>query len=288
MNKVCAIFVIYHPQDDFYQHIRTIAAQVDEVVLVDNTPGHTEQLDQWMQDDFNLKIFSDGENKGIAKALNIGIAYAIENNYVFAITFDQDTEFSKNIVSELFKIYDSILPKETIGILAANYVDKRTGGVAFSGVAYDYSEQKCVITSGSLMNLKNCREVGNFDERYFIDMVDYEYCYRLRKNGFKVYITQEPYMEQNIGHLEQRHFIRDFVLSNHAPQRRYYIFRNSLKLVRDYFSFDFYGCMTILCHYLPVTFIKTCFFEKHKFENLKWILLGIFDFVTGNYTRKVL
>ena len=56
--------------------------------------------------------------------MNIGIDYAIENNYAFAITFDQDTESSKNIISELFNIYDSIRPKETIGILAANYADK--------------------------------------------------------------------------------------------------------------------------------------------------------------------
>lgn len=41
------------------------------------------------------------------------------------------------------------------------------------------------ITSGSLINTKSFSLVGWFKDEYFIDMVDIEYCFRLKKMDIK-------------------------------------------------------------------------------------------------------
>ena len=39
------------------------------------------------------------------------------------------------------------------------------------------------MTSGNLLNLKIAEKIGDFEEKLFIDEVDHDYCYRIRRKA---------------------------------------------------------------------------------------------------------
>ena len=43
-----------------------------------------------------------------------------------------------------------------------------------------------VMTSGNLLNIAAHKKVGGFDEKYFIDCVDWEYCLKLNTMNYQV------------------------------------------------------------------------------------------------------
>ena len=49
-----------------------------------------------------------------------------------------------------------------------------------------FSERESVITAGSLISIMAYKAIGGYNEALFIDEVDHEYCYRLRREGFQV------------------------------------------------------------------------------------------------------
>jgi rhamnosyltransferase len=64
---------------------------------------------------------------------------------------------------------------------------------------HGYSEVRTCITSGALTNLDLWKKLDGFDEQMFIDSVDFEYCYRVRKAGYKVIQTDQVQLSHSIG-----------------------------------------------------------------------------------------
>lgn len=81
-NRTCAIVITYHPQASLFEHFATLRSQAQGLVVVDNgsTPDELEKLkSETSTIDFHL--IENGENRGVAAALNTGIRWAIENRY---------------------------------------------------------------------------------------------------------------------------------------------------------------------------------------------------------------
>ena len=136
-----------------------------------------------------------------------------------------------------------------------------------------------VITSGCLMSIEAFENVGGFCDKLFIDMVDCEYCFRLRQHGYKVLIYTKPLMNHSLGNLQVIEiFGKKIKLFNHSPFRRYFIFRNTIYMLKKYFLFDMQWCIRVIAlNYLPKLFIKACLLEKRRKENFVWIIKGIRD-----------
>ena len=49
-----------------------------------------------------------------------------------------------------------------------------------------FQEITVALQSGSLFSRSALKDVGLFDETFFIDYVDFEFCLRLRKHGFRL------------------------------------------------------------------------------------------------------
>ena len=89
------------------------------------------------------------------------------------------------------------------------------------------------ITSGSLLNIKAWNKIGGFDENLFIDGVDFDICYRLKKNGYKILCIQSVVLLHELGHIEYHRFLFWRVLvKNHSAFRKYYIARNIIYIAK--------------------------------------------------------
>ena len=92
--KLLGIVILYYPDDAVVKNIATYLAQLDELMLWDNTPATDRRdLDLDSLGDGRGKIILDGcgENLGIGSALNKAVAYARANGFTHLLTLDQDS-----------------------------------------------------------------------------------------------------------------------------------------------------------------------------------------------------
>ena len=129
------------------------------------------------------------------------------------------------------------------------------------------------------MNIKAWSEIGGFDERMFIDGVDFDICYRLRQRGYKIYCIHSVVLLHEIGHIEYHRFLFWKVLvMNHSAFRKYYIARNVIYTAKKRRS-------TLLVVKGLLQEIKmigiVIFYEEDKLNKIRCICRGIYDGFKG-------
>nr|WP_241635356.1 hypothetical protein [Fusobacterium gastrosuis] len=127
------------------------------------------------------------------------------------------------------------------------------------------------MTSGNFLNLEISKDIGDFEEKFFIDEVDHEYCYKIYKKGYKVLIINNIMLEHNLGN-SKKHGL--YWATHHNYIRRYYIVRNRCYMIKKYKP---KGYIT----YLLKTTLKIILSENDKKRKLKMTYLGVRDFFHG-------
>ena len=178
---------------------------------------------------YNLFLQINETNLGVAKGLNqiLDKSYEINSNYL--LTLDQDSSISKQSILEMMKYINN----DNIAIVCPLIVEKNK---------YYKIKQKSeimelnrCITSGSLMNLKICKKIGYFDEKMFIDYVDFDYCKRIILNNKKIVRIKKATIKHEIGKRTKRRFIFFTVYpTNHNKTRVYYYVRNIKYYLRKF------------------------------------------------------
>lgn len=252
-GQVCAVIVTYFPDADLLRELlSTITTQVNDVVIVDNTPR---------ADAIDLTILIAGsglpmcrtillgENQGIAAAQNTGIAWAQAHNSEYVLLLDQDSFPEPSMVRQLTEAANDLLTQGIpLAAIGPRYVDPRSGrsSYALRVGALSTRRVRCkenlpdeiiccdtLISSGSLIRLKVLEKIGGFDTSLFIDHVDNEWFLRARHHGYSVYHACGITLTHKLGAEIIRYwFGRWRVFPAHSPIRHYYKLRNTLLLAR--------------------------------------------------------
>ena len=137
------------------------------------------------------------------------------------------------------------------------------------------------ITSGTLITFDRYQQIGPFDESYFIDFIDNEYCLRAYKLGLKVAVNCRALINHSIGKREKKHIFKiEMKPNNHNAKRRYFIARNGIRTAVLYFSqFKLYLLLVVLR--LLHEIISIALYENNKFFKLRAVVVGIFDGCLG-------
>lgn len=223
-HGIIASIVLYNPEiDRLKENIMSISKQVEKILLVDNGSKNVCDIMSLDVVKENCILIRNKENLGLAKALNQAMQYAEDNQYDWVLTLDQDSVCTKNLIEGLHKH----LLKERIGIIAPKFIDRNFKRLSDIEKGWKYVH-RC-ITSASLTNVVVWRAIGGFNEKLFIDYVDFDYCARIIRNGYAIIVDSDVEMLHEIGNSRQI-FLgnRSYVLYNHSPMRVYYIVRNTL------------------------------------------------------------
>ncbi len=277
-RRVCAIVVAYYPDPAFGSRLETILSQVDALLVVDNTPtGVREQrLAGLMRgNEAKLKIFTNPQNLGIAVALNQGLDHALSIGSNWILTLDQDTQCFPDMLDTLINTYEACELKPSV--IGSNYVDPQLGKLAVSDTGGSLCmDSKTVITSGTLIDAKSAHAAGGFREDFFIDQVDHEFCLRMRAFGHRVVISAKPAMTHSVGSLGGVSLPFFGSLPNHPPLRKYYIARNSIVTITEYWRQEPGWCLRRLTRLaLGLLFMATL--EKQRFAKVRAFTFGIVD-----------
>ncbi len=275
-----AVVVVYNPTEEHVRNIRRIHAQLKNTVVVDNSPKKRLKLP-------DITVIYPEENLGVAGGANIGLKICREKKYRGVFIFDQDTLIPENYILSMINFKNSLRDSKVL-IFAPAFMDRNTGsyGSFFSLSKISVKKLKTdkdvifpsfVITSGMLIDCKAIDIVGFFDEYYFLDQVDTEYCLRVLKHGYRIAVNRNIVIEHSIGDREKKRFLFLNIKPNkHNSFRKYLIFRNGIITIKRYFKtfpsiFIWEGM--IFSHEL----LSILFFENNKKEKIKAVLKGIKD-----------
>lgn len=280
-SGVCAVVVAYNPDRAMNELLVSVMQQVSAMVVIDNTPPETKQQSIVLPDALGARalLIENPKNLGVGVALNQGLKQALAWQCDWLLTLDQDSKCHFDMVETLLHVATStkVLPM----VVGSNYLDPRNGTTKVpAGGAGECLDQKTVITSGSLVNVRFAEAIGRFREDYFIDQLDHEFCLRVRASGGRVVITRKPVMEHSVGEVGGVWFPFLGHLPNHPPVRKYYVARNSLVTIASYWRTDAQWCMRRLVR-LFLGFLLMATLERQRLQKLKSFIAGVVDALAG-------
>ena len=285
-QSVCAVIVTYHPNARMLENLPQVLAQVQGLVVIDNGSSVEELVPLRVKKQLlGFQLIENGENLGIAEALNQGVRWAHDQGYPWVILFDQDSGITDGFIRHMFATWESHPDRERVGSIHPRYVDPATGIEAAVPRASDGSPV-LPMTSGSLMPAWIFDKIGWFASEYFIDAVDWEYCFRIRAAGYLIADSRQARLLHSPGSPARAMILgRTFHLSHHSAIRRYYISRNSIVLSRKYL-FSFPGwILNVLYRHLHET-IVCLLAEENRARKLRNFLLGTWDGLSGRMGKR--
>jgi len=288
---ICASIVLYNPTDEIFQNIDSYVSFIDTLIVIDNSESINQKIQDELYSRYTKVVYiGSNENLGIATALNLACDKGIELGFEWILTMDQDSKFIN--FSDYTKCLLELDNKEEVAILGSNTMWHAADNLPASPTC-NHIEKFLVITSGNFLNLKLFNNIGRFEDKLFIDMVDHDYCMKAQQKKYKIYFYKDILVEHSLGMLFQRKNIFTGKIRNkieHSPQRAYYITRNSFYLYKKY-SKEFPEEFNLL-KTLNILFIheitKILIYEDKKREKIKAKFIGLYHALSDQYGKYLL
>lgn len=243
LSSIYGCFVLYNPDD--IHHLDSVEAVLKaggRVVVFDNSDENLVRQDNRRILDSRFPgavvFMEDGGNIGLSAAFNKISNFVLQNADAEAIVlFDQDSTVSSDFFSSLVHGFRSVKKKFKIGVYAA--YAKRVSGPEYGvrivdwvkGLPSNLMAVKFAPSSFSLIPVEALREVGLFQDDFFIDHIDVDFSYRCWKLNRIVVIDKELRFPHRIGHGDALIFGK-LLMPISAPFRHYYQARNNILSAR--------------------------------------------------------
>jgi len=286
-SQICAVVITFNPDDTLEHNLRALQPEVNKIIIVDNrSRDELRSRIAMIASATASDVIWNAQNQGIASALNVGIQHALsQSNYQWIATFDQDSRVLPGFTKAMLEAHRACHFRDEVGVIGPRYV----ANVADISRPIRHGEREIVfrelattMTSGNLLDPKIFAIAGMFDDSFFIDYVDHEFCLRLRRHGFRIIEAENANIIHRLGSpTKYRFLMRTVVASNHSPFRRYHNTRNRFRVYGRYFATepawilsDFYGWCKELA--------KLVLFEKDRKSKLAGMAKGAWDAVRGS------
>lgn len=289
-DKICATIITYNCGEGFINTFNSVYNQVNKIVIVDNGSEKTTiDLLKKLKKEYPIELILCKENLGIAAALNKGVKYALDNGYNWVMTLDHDSNLKQDMAQKLLDAYyriDEEKRKKVVSLLP-RYIelglDQERQDARYTNNDIQYVEGG--ITSGNLVSRRAFEEVGYFEEKLFIDFVDYDFCFRIKEKGLDIVEVANAILYHRIGETKSgRFFFKKVSATNHSPSRRYYITRNRIYCWKKYkgivnasIKFD-KGCAVKEA-------VKILLYEEKKLLKMRMIIKGIKDAKSNKFGK---
>lgn len=232
--RLLAISILYKPTENVINGIMKYILDVDHLIIWDNTPYNEIELDIQNEIIFNypnlknkITFISEGNNKGLSYAYNKAIEFSRENGYTHIMTMDQDSEW------ECFHKYR---------MFAEKYFENESS-LAILGPIVNEDKQESemkkvpdVINSGAIIPIAVFDKIGGYCERFLVDAVDIELCYRANRHNIPtIRVKNNGHLKQNFGNMTYFMFNgRPWYATNYNEFRLNGILRNTTLVTRLY------------------------------------------------------
>lgn len=290
-NIICIIVIYKQKEKILNDVIDSLIDQVNKIIIINNN-----YLSDYSFYKINnkIEIINLNENIGIASAQNIGIKKAIAYGADFILTSDQDTLYPHDYIIKLLEIYYKYYTTLKVAAIAPIFYDINTNNIVkiceksknnikiltFNKMlSNDIILASHVISSGMVIPVKVFNEIGFMKDKYFIDWVDTEWCFRAISKKFV--IIQSPKIIINHQHGDESKKLINYKITIHNDIRKYYRVRNAIFML-FYEKYLTRYMKKYIIIFLIKMIISHFYFSKNKIKELFNKYFAIKDAINKN------
>ena len=288
-SKVAVIIVNWKKYDITSSCIESILNSTNsnfKIILVDNESDNKKVKNFKYRDE--IKIIQNKKNEGFSKANNIGIDYALKNNFDYTILINNDTIVEKNLIEVLLKTaqaknFSVVQPlilkyngKEIwnaggrINYFFGNFITRKKVGNSLNS-SHELTEW--LTGCCCLFKTKIFKEIGKLDESFFAYYEDVDFSLRLKKHGYKIGFTSKTHLY---------HYESFSSISNNSkggklsPHIHYLNIRNHILILKKH-SYLFNPFGTRLYQIFKIISYSIYFIFRLRFTKLNMVYKGLLD-----------
>lgn len=285
---IVALVSAYYPSESVRDNVEALASQVDKVVdkvyICDNSPTSNAALFDLAGLPDKIQYVCFHKNLGLSCAFNqILMDKQIpwqDDDYVFF--FDQDSRIEQGHIEKMLAVYSDIRKAGwDVGCLGPVYFNTSSGIVEIPKMKKELFDGtyavSSIITSSMLCTYGNLRQAGFWNEHVFLDMADWDLCWRMNAAGKICCMTENVVMRHSVGSGEKK--VGPTKLRVGQPFREYYQVRECL-----YLLFQPYTPMKYRIRFLAMLLVRSplhlLFLDQRKLR-FRYMRKGFLDFFRG-------
>ena len=200
-----------------------------EVIVVDNGISN-ETLNQ-LAELRDVKIIKPGKNLGAAGGRNLGAKYSAGDYILF---LDHDVVLEKDTIAKMINILETNTDIGVVGpqILFRSYTDKvwwsggtvkiPSGRVVMSNRKLSGIVDTDVVPAAIMVRRELFERIGGFYEKYFATFEDSDFCFRVKRAGYRVVCMCDALAYHDIEPIDMKRIF----------SRMYFIFRNRILFMK--------------------------------------------------------
>lgn len=277
MQDKAIIIVRYENDEQLFIKSMVKLSQYIKVYIYDNS------VKKIIINHENIYYYHDNTNGGLAKAINHCVDVAIKDGKEYSVYFDQDSTIDIEMIKSLFTSYKK-MKKKYSNLFVIGPQPVMSDGDEYPVKVLEKLDDRFfnaseIITSGMTFKLSDIVNVGYFSLDLFLDMVDFEICWRARSQGMKVIVDKHITMIHEVGNDTIK--IPFKILPVSSPIRNYYQTRNVLYLTfyknkNNFFSILYYVLRRI------VNISINMIFADNRLKRFKYNYQGFVDAINKN------
>ena len=260
-----------------------------KIILVDNEYSEKSLIDLRNKHK-ELIVFKEKNNLGFAGGNNIGIRYALENDYDYIMLLNNDTEVKENFILPLVERIEKDHFLGAVQPLILNFSNKsiiwNAGGklnkflgltstrlnnnkLNSSIVFDDYTDWIsgcCILIKSEILT-----KVGLLDEKFFNYYEDVDWSLRMKNLGYDLGFVKESIIYHHGSSSSKNKKTKEGVISSKI---HYFNIRNHILLLKKHKNlFNFFGI--IFFQIIKITSYVFYFLIRFRFNKLTMVLKGL-------------
>lgn len=259
-----SVVVLYNPTEEEIRNVNSYLNKVDYAVIFDNSKeNHSDLVSEYLNNSNNYEYITQNKNLGLCKALNLGIQILKKQGCKWAFVTDADSRIDECIFEVYNKAIRDFRNEINIALFSPVHIYDRSKNVPFDG----YRAIKFSMTSGWLLDIDIFLKQNGFFEDLFVDGLDFDYCFKSIKNGYKIIECGQAIVYHHPA--DTREFL-GLKYGIASPFRYYMQFRSLSWMILRYKSFSMIKFFLWKC-------FKIIFLFSNKTKYCSAIFKGTFD-----------
>lgn len=298
MRGVAAVVVTYRPDMRLFSMLLEALPLEVRVVVVDNGSARADigEIAQLLSKRTGARLLGNELNTGLAAAINQGAAALKDEQVEFLLLLDQDSIPQPGALAALRDGFLELeAAGETVGCVGPRLLDPASGlehgfhamrGLRWIRVFPRPGGARFVPCanlngSGTLVRANLFEHMGGLDEELFIDHVDTDWSFRVLDAGFGLFGIPGAAFHHSMGERGIRFWFMGWrVWPVRSPQRHYFLFRNSMTLMRRPYVPAVWKCWAIAK--LAATLLGHAVFDARRLAQASHMLRGLRDGLRAN------
>lgn len=279
---ILTIIVTYNGEKYIEDCLASLQSQTHQtdILVVDN--DSVDQTCEIIEKNYpQVKVLKLGYNSGFAHANNVGIQYAMEQGYEYVLLINEDTVADQYLIQELLRYADN-----KTAVIPQIYMNGSKTKVWYAAGKLDFEKCRAINCQENLKNkvtevtfMTGCcmfihmdvlREVGLFDEKFFMYYEDTDLSLRMYKHQIRMLYVPDTYVWHRLQGRTRK------------PYYAYYMTRNKL-----YFLKKHAGVFQRSIYRLAFDEVFRIIFRPDAYTKAfaKYQLKGIWDFLKKRMGR---